>query len=144
MNLFGKRLEDLLSSKSMKQVDLANELNLSRATISAWVKGRAYPDFQTLVRLVEYFKVSADFLMDTSYAERPLFPVEESEEPELSGLYSDVESMRREIELLKQVVSSQSTVIRFFSGDQKVPKKVSEKLLKDLFLRLQFIENQFI
>ncbi len=61
-----KRLKELREGKHISQQRLAIELNVSQATISKYELGQADPDIPTIVRLAEYFHVSADYLLEIS------------------------------------------------------------------------------
>lgn len=66
MVMFMKRLKELRESKKISQQRLAIELNVSQATVSKYELGQADPDIPTIVRLSEYFRVSADYLLEIS------------------------------------------------------------------------------
>ncbi len=61
-----KRLKELRESKKLSQQRLAIDLNVSQATVSKYELGQADPDIPTIVRLAEYFRVSADYLLEIS------------------------------------------------------------------------------
>ncbi len=61
-----KRLKELREGKHISQQRLAIELNVSQATISKYELGQADPDIPTIVKLAEYFHVSADYLLEIS------------------------------------------------------------------------------
>lgn len=54
---FSKNLRRALSIRGIKQVDLANALNLPQTTISSWNTGRHLPDFDRLMMLCDYLKI---------------------------------------------------------------------------------------
>lgn len=60
---FNEKLISLRKSKGLSQEDLGNELNVSRQTISKWESRQAYPDFQKLVILSDYFGITLDELV---------------------------------------------------------------------------------
>jgi transcriptional regulator with XRE-family HTH domain len=48
----------------MSQRQLADELDLSNATISRLVSGKSrYPDVETLIKLADHFGVTTDYLL---------------------------------------------------------------------------------
>ena len=61
--VFGERLKTLREDKGIYQKELAFDLNVTSQTISYWEIGRCFPDFQTLVKIANYFNVSTDFLL---------------------------------------------------------------------------------
>jgi len=65
MNRFKERLRELREELGLMQGQLAEALNIPRATYSNWEQGRREPDIDGLVMLVNYFKVSAGYLIGT-------------------------------------------------------------------------------
>ena len=71
--MFAERLKKLRLEADMKQSDLGKLLGVSASTIGMYEQGRRYPDFETLIKIANYFNVSLDFLLgrsdikDTSY-----------------------------------------------------------------------------
>jgi len=59
----GDLLSDLRLDHKLKQKDLAQFLNVSIATISHYESGVNMPDPETLVRLANFYGVSADYLL---------------------------------------------------------------------------------
>lgn len=60
---FNEKILDLRKKKGLSQEELGRELNVSRQTISKWEGGQSYPDFEKLVLLSDFFKLSLDELM---------------------------------------------------------------------------------
>ena len=56
-------LEFILFEKSLYINDLANELNVSRQSISKWENGNSTPDLEKIVKLAKIFNVSLDELI---------------------------------------------------------------------------------
>lgn len=50
-------------NKQLTQIDLANELNLTRNNISDWEIGRTEPSLETLIKISNYFNVTIDELL---------------------------------------------------------------------------------
>ncbi len=61
--LFGERLRLLRQEKRLSQTQLAAELNTTQRKISYWEMGKTEPDLASLMKICEYFNVSADFLL---------------------------------------------------------------------------------
>lgn len=61
--MLGKRLLHLLDLHEMKQVDLANQMHLSKTTISQYINGDRMPDAATLSKLADTFGVTIDYLL---------------------------------------------------------------------------------
>jgi len=62
MRNLGETLKELRKSRSLRQADLAHELNLSRSQINNYENGFSEPDLMTLFRLASYFNVTLDVL----------------------------------------------------------------------------------
>lgn len=62
MKTFSETLKKLRKSRSLRQEDLAHELNLSRSQINNYENGFSEPDLNTLFRLASYFNVTLDVL----------------------------------------------------------------------------------
>ena len=67
---FEEKLLELRKEKNMSQEDLANELIVSRQSISKWEIGTSMPDIQNLIRLSELFDVSLDYLLKDHVARK--------------------------------------------------------------------------
>lgn len=62
MKTLGETLKKLRKSRSLRQADLAHELNLSRSQINNYENGFSEPDLTTMFRLASYFNVTLDVL----------------------------------------------------------------------------------
>ena len=59
----GDRLLKLRKERNLSQEDLANELDVSRQTISKWETNQSMPDFDKIVPLCNYFGITTDELL---------------------------------------------------------------------------------
>lgn len=75
MNI-GKRIQSLRREHKMSQEALAEQIGVTRQTISKWELGQSEPDLASLLRLSEIFDVTADDLLGN---EKP--PVTEAVPP---------------------------------------------------------------
>ncbi len=65
---FGELLAKLRKENGILQKELATYLNVTVATISNYEKGVHSPDYETLVKLADFFDVSTDYLLQrTNY-----------------------------------------------------------------------------
>ncbi len=62
-NLFGIRLKELREEANINQEKLAEILNTYRANINRYEKRTREPDYDTLVKIADFFDVSADYLL---------------------------------------------------------------------------------
>ena len=60
---FGELLAKLRKEQGVLQKDIAAYLGVTVATISNYEKGVHSPDYETLVKLADYFNVSTDYLL---------------------------------------------------------------------------------
>lgn len=59
----GEKIYSLRKEHNLSQEDLANELNVSRQTVSKWETGESCPDFDKIVPLCEIFGISTEELL---------------------------------------------------------------------------------
>ena len=62
-NKFKENLKGLREEKGVGQVELAYSIGVSKGIISLWENGLREPNMSSLILLVEYFKVSIDYLV---------------------------------------------------------------------------------
>lgn len=62
--MFGDILKTLRTSHNLNQVQLANELNVSKQTVSNWENNNILPSIEMLVKISNFFSVSTDFLLE--------------------------------------------------------------------------------
>lgn len=60
---FIERLIILRKQENLSQRELAKAIGTTQAAVSLWERGERTPDIDTLLKLAELFKVSADFLL---------------------------------------------------------------------------------
>ena len=75
-NDFMHILAILRNQNGLTQAELADNLNISRASIGNYEAGKRLPDIDTLIKMSHYFGVSADYLLGLS----------EHDAPELNGV----------------------------------------------------------
>ena len=60
----GKRIAELRAANDMSQQTLADLLFVSRDLVSKWENGLRRPDYQTIERIAEVFRISVDSLIE--------------------------------------------------------------------------------
>lgn len=60
---FQTKIKELRNEKNLSQLDIAQITGFAKNTICAWEKGRAQPNFETLIKLADVFEVSIDYLL---------------------------------------------------------------------------------
>lgn len=63
MKIFGERLLELRKDRNISQARLAKELEVSSGVVCLWETNRSEPTAPNIVKLAEYFDVSADYLL---------------------------------------------------------------------------------
>ena len=59
-----QRLEDLRVDADKTQQEIADVLNMHRSVYRRYESGEREADYQTLIRLADYFNVSIDYLLE--------------------------------------------------------------------------------
>ena len=63
LNDFTETLNDLMTERNIKAIDLANALGLGTSTLSHYTRGQRLPNLECLVKLADYFQCSTDYLL---------------------------------------------------------------------------------
>lgn len=63
MEYFGDKLKSLREQRGFTQQDLADKLELSKASISAYEQSSKYPSVDVLINICNVLNTSADFLL---------------------------------------------------------------------------------
>ena len=58
------RLKQLRKERGISQLKLAMDLSMNQNTISRYETGKHEADYDTLIKLANYFNVSIDFLLE--------------------------------------------------------------------------------
>ena len=85
-------LEFNFPERGLSQEELGAALGVSRQTISKWELAQSYPDFQKLVLLSDYFKISLDTLVKDIDVED--VRDKNLNEKQLSMIYKDITTAR--------------------------------------------------
>ena len=74
---FPKALKYYMGANNKKQQDLIQDLNLSSATVSQWVNGKAFPRMDRIEILATYFNITPTELLSDPYdkAKTPANPL---------------------------------------------------------------------
>lgn len=63
LNVKWLRLAELRKQKKITQESLGKSFNVSRHAVTMWEAGESQPDYQTLIKLADFFDVSTDYLL---------------------------------------------------------------------------------
>lgn len=70
--MFKDRLRKLRKSKGLSQYTLAEQLGLSRGQIGNYEQGSREPDYETLIKIADYFNVSVDYILGRTTELNPI------------------------------------------------------------------------
>lgn len=62
--MFGDAIKNLRIPRNLSQVQLANDLNVSKQTVSNWENNNILPSIEMLIKIAQYFSVSTDYLLE--------------------------------------------------------------------------------
>ncbi len=66
MGLFANILKTLRTANGYTQEELAVRLNVSRSSLRMYESGAREPDFETLIKIADFFNVTTDYLIGRS------------------------------------------------------------------------------
>lgn len=79
------KLRELRKKCGMTMKELGKEMGVAESTISQYETGKRQPDYETLLRLGEFFGVSVDYILGN---DSPIqFPVLQANEHELKAAF---------------------------------------------------------
>ncbi len=92
---FNEKLIKLRKERGLSQEELGAAVGVSRQTISKWELAQSYPDFQKLVLLSDYFKIS----LDTLVKDIDIEDVRDKNlnEKQLSMIYKDITTAKKTV-----------------------------------------------
>ena len=65
------RIRDLRKQRNITMKQLGNIVGLAESTISQYETGKRQPDYETLLKLGEYFEVSVGYLLGAEQNKKP-------------------------------------------------------------------------
>ena len=68
-NVFSERLTQLRENRGLKRQEVADALEISRASLEYYEKGQRKPDIEVAARIAKYYGVSTDYLVGVSAAQ---------------------------------------------------------------------------
>ena len=66
---FVKIIKELMEEDGISQLDLAAKIGMRQSQVHNWVAGKSMPGYFAIRQLANYFKVSADLILDTEYGD---------------------------------------------------------------------------
>lgn len=62
---FKEKLTEARKDTGFTQKEVSEELNIPRSTLANYETGRTEPDLETLAKLIDFYQVSADWILGT-------------------------------------------------------------------------------
>ena len=103
------KITELRKERGMKQADLAEAIHASRQAIGKWETGAVDLSTETIVKLCEFFEVSADYLLGLSIQRTGM--ISDADAAFLAAYHAAPESVRAGIDALLQPYKEQETSI---------------------------------
>lgn len=101
MASFSERMKKLRKKQSITLEQLANEIDVTKSTLSRYENNQREPKMYIVKKLASYFTVSVDYLLGNSDEPRPADKVKEalSDDPELQDFWDEL-SKREDLQLM--------------------------------------------
>ncbi len=125
--MFYERLNELLTTKDMKPIDMANILNVTRSTISQYLSGKNEPRQERVSEIAEKFNVNEAWLLGFDV------PMERTDKQELknSGIILFSERLKeamdsrniKQIDLAKATNIQPSIISRYLKGEYEATQE---------------------
>lgn len=64
MSTFGTKIRSLRENLDLSQQEVSNQIGCSSKVLSNYELDKREPDFETLIKLCDFFNVTADYLLD--------------------------------------------------------------------------------
>lgn len=93
-----KMLRQLRKEKGLSMKELGAIIGLAESTISQYETGKREPDFETLLKLGEFFGVSVDYLLRGDYYEKQPAENDRLTERDRKDIAKDLERLRQDLE----------------------------------------------
>lgn len=84
------RIRELREDKDLRQLDVANATGIDQRTLSNYETEKTSPDSYAIIKLADFFDVSADYLLGRS----------NSRTPSIELLLREVQSIQKELDKL--------------------------------------------
>ena len=66
--MLNERLREIRKKEGKTQKEVADNINMARSTYTFYETGKREPDFQTLIKLADYYVISLDYFADREAA----------------------------------------------------------------------------
>ena len=131
--MLGKRLKMLRESNNLTQIDLGKILGVGNVTLSQYEKGDRNPDYDTLLRIADYFNVSTDYLLGKTDLKNY-----SDYHPTLTA--KDERDIQKELEKMMADLDSGQSGPAFYGGNMNLSEDDREVLKGSLEQALRIIK----
>ena len=80
---FGQFIREAREKKGLYQADIAEQLGVSRQSVSKWESAQSIPDLNRVVAMAEIFGVTTDYLVHDDYESDEDIPIAKEKEKEV-------------------------------------------------------------
>lgn len=120
MSIFTERLNDLMALEGLTPYGLAKATGLPLKSVHNWTRGVFYPKAKALMVLLDYFKISADYLLGAEDVLREKISKVVTLEEAQKSVVGNLETYRRKegikyARLAKLLGVGQCTLARWFN-----------------------------
>ncbi|EAH3944901.1 XRE family transcriptional regulator [Listeria monocytogenes] len=138
--MFSKRLSELRKKKGFSQYKLADELGFSRGQVANYEQGTREPDYQTLLKIAEFFNVSTDYLLgrdDNNLADTIAAHIDSNAtEEDIKEILAYIEEKRKEHANEKEIniteiASKEDEAVDKFVEENEDFKAVAARVMND-------------
>lgn len=102
-NTFARRLKELRKETGITQIEFARKFNIANGTVGNWESGNRQPDYVTLQKIADFFKVSVDYLVREE--------TEENTEIKKSPSVDITEGEQKLLDLFRKVPENQQQMV---------------------------------
>lgn len=129
-----KRLKQLRVAYDLRQGEFAELFDTTQQAVSAWESGKSAPDYQTLMKIADYFCVSLDYLLGRKTEEQQK---KESEDDRsfLDELFSDdpeTLDVLKNARVRNGTIHRNGTLYTLSEDDRGTLKSIIRKYIRDM------------
>ena len=100
-----KRLNQLREESGEKQKTVANEIGINVMTLSGYEIGKSEPNFEVLVRLADYYKVSLDYIFCRTDSKTEFDPEEyKARAEERKAMNERLQQLEQELSTIRNAI----------------------------------------
>lgn len=119
--MISQRLQEIRKNKGKIQQEIADNINVARSTYACYESGTREPDFQTIIKLADYYDISLDELFGRIHSKRT---------PQISLTDDELDLIKKYRALDER---GKKTILRNIDGEyQNIQEKLGKSLQKTI------------